>query len=143
MYNTYIYRFSMHSDEYGKLIAVEDNKVVPFLIKRIYYIFDVGNEIRRGFHSHIDLRQMLICLHGSVKILTKTPYEEAIVELNDPSKGLYIGPMVWREMFDFSTGAVLLVLASEYYDESDYIRNYQEYASLAKDFLKQKEGENK
>jgi len=133
----------MHSDEYGKLIAVEDNKVVPFLIKRIYYIFDVGNEIRRGFHSHIDLRQMLICLHGSVKILTKTPYEEAIVELNDPSKGLYIGPMVWREMFDFSTGAVLLVLASEYYDESDYIRNYQEYASLAKDFLKQKEGENK
>ena len=136
MNNVREYRFHAHSDEYGHLTAVEENREVPFAIKRVYYIFGVRNEVRRGFHSHINLRQMLICVSGSVKILTKTPYEEEITELNDPRQGLYIGPMVWREMYDFSQDAVLLVLASEYYDEADYLRNYQIYERLAKDYLK-------
>ena len=67
---------------------------------------------------------MLICLHGSVRIKVKTPHEEQIVLLDDPTKGLYIGHMIWREMFDFSNDAVLMVLASEHYDEADYIRDY-------------------
>ena len=70
---------------------------------------------------------ILICLNGSVKIRTKNPNEEEIIELNNPSVGLYIGPYVWREMFDFTEGSVLLALASEYYDEEDYIRNYDFY----------------
>jgi len=140
MYNVSSCSFCTHADGYGKLIALEQHDEIPFSIKRVYYIFDVDGEIRRGFHSHIDLQQMLICVHGSVKILTKTPYEEETVELNDPSQGLYIGPMVWREMYDFTPGAVLLVLASMHYDESDYIRDYQNYVLLAKDYFRQKDG---
>lgn len=74
--------------------------------------------MRRGFHSHYHLEQMLICVSGSVKILTKTPYEEEVTLLDSPNKGLYIGDMVWREMYDFSSDAVLLVLASEFYTVS-------------------------
>ena len=125
------YQFNKHADEYGNLIALEELGDIPFAIKRIYYIFDVGAEVRRGFHSHLTLNQMLICVSGSVKIMVKTPYEENTVELSDPSHGLYVGPMIWREMYDFSPGAVLLVLASEHYDESDYIRNYQDYEPVA------------
>ena len=78
------------------------------------------------------MEQVLICTHGSIKILLKTPEEEKIVELNDPSMGLYIGSNIWREMYDFENGAVLTVLASHYYDESDYIRDYDEYCKIYK-----------
>jgi WxcM-like, C-terminal. len=125
------YQFHKFADEYGNLVALEELDDIPFAVKRVYYIFGVGAGVRRGFHSHLTLNQMLICVNGSVKIMVKTPYEETTVELNDPSHGLYIGPMIWREMHDFSPGAVLLVLASEHYDESDYIRNYKEYESMA------------
>ena len=78
---------------------------------------------------------MLICVSGSVKILTKTPDEELVTELSSPNKGLYIGPMIWREMYDFSPGAVLLVIASEHYTVSDYIRDYDEYLKLAENYF--------
>ena len=126
------YEFKYHSDNYGKLIALEENKEIPFKIKRVYYIYDVEDDVRRGFHSHKNLEQILICVHGNVKILLKTPVEEKVILLDDPSKGLYIGPDIWREMYDFNDGAVLMVLASEYYDESDYIRNYDEYEKYYK-----------
>jgi len=126
------YEFKYHSDNYGKLIALEENKEIPFTIKRVYYIYDVEDDVRRGFHSHKNLEQILICVHGNVKILLKTPTEEKVILLDDPSKGLYIGPDIWREMYDFNDGAVLMVLASEYYDESDYIRNYDEYEKYYK-----------
>lgn len=121
------YEFKYHSDNYGKLIALEENKEVPFEIKRVYYIYDVEDDVRRGFHSHKNLEQILICVHGNVKILLKTPTEEKVILLDDPSKGLYIGPNIWREMYDFNDGAVLMVLASDYYDKNDYIRDYNEY----------------
>lgn len=127
MKNVKDFEFNCHSDSYGSLVPIEELKDIPFTVKRIYYIFDVPNGIRRGFHSHYDLEQMLICVKGSVKILTKSPDEELITELNSPKKGLYIGNMVWREMYDFSPDAVLLVIASKLYTPSDYIRDYSEY----------------
>lgn len=119
--------FNTNYDKYGKLVPIESNDTVPFDIKRIYYIYDVEDGRRRGFHSHKNLEQVLICVHGSVKILLKTPESEKTVVLDDPSKGLYIEPGIWREMYDFKDGAVLLVLASDHYKAEDYIRDYSQY----------------
>ena len=87
--------------------------------------------MRRGYHSHRDLEQALICVHGTVKIMIKTPFSQEDILLDDPTKALYIGPMIWREMYDFSEDAVLLVLASEHYLPSDYIRDYDTYEKEA------------
>lgn len=125
--NTNILEFQKIGNNLGNLTPIESLKDIPFKIKRIYYITNVPSDSVRGFHSHRNLEQVLICLNGSVKIRVKTPYEEDIVELIDPAKGLYIGNMVWREMFEFSEQSVLLVLASEYYNEDDYLRTYDEY----------------
>ena len=132
MKNVKIVNFNVISDSRGNMIPIEYPKQLEFPLKRIYYIYDVGKNERRGFHSHNKLEQILIAVSGSIKILVKTPKEEKVVVLDDPSKGLYIGPMVWREMYDFSDKAVLLVLASHEYDESDYIRNYEEYEKKAR-----------
>lgn len=133
MRNVEMISFKKISDDRGVLIPMEYPLQLPFEIKRIYYIYGVEKKERRGFHSHRDLEQILIAISGSVKILVKTPKEEQIIELNDKSKGLYIGPMIWREMFDFSEDAVLLVLASHEYNERDYIRNIDEYLKEARE----------
>ena len=127
MENIKIKLFDVNTDKYGKLVPLEGNDTIPFDIKRVYYIYEVEEDVRRGFHSHKELEQVLICVHGSVKILVKTPEEEEIFTLDDPKKGLYIGPNIWREMYDFEDGAVLLVLASDHYDIKDYIRKYENY----------------
>lgn len=132
MFNTGLIRFKRIVDEYGHLTPIEEKVDIPFEIKRVYYISKVEQGVTRGFHSHRKLHQVLICLNGSVKIRLKNPDSEEVVELNEPSLGLYIGPYIWREMFDFTEGSVLLVLASEYYDEDDYIRNYDYYLEEAK-----------
>ena len=119
--------FIPHGDTRGQLIAIEANKDVPFEVKRVYYMYDTGEGVRRGYHAHKQLQQVLICIHGSCKILLDNGIEKEIVPLDDPSIGLFIGNNMWREMFDFSSDAVLMVLASEYYDESDYIRNYDDF----------------
>ena len=133
--NTDEFRFRKYLDKWGGLVPVESETDIPFDIKRVYYIFDVEEGVRRGFHSHRKLKQALICVHGSVKILVKTPYEEENIVLDDPTKALYIGPMVWREMYDFTPDAVLLVLANEHYTESDYIRDYDKYEKEAKAYF--------
>lgn len=119
--------FKDFGDARGHLTAIESARDLPFNIQRIYYITGVASGQERGFHSHRCLEQVLLCLNGSVKIRVKTPFEQETVLLNSPASGLYIGHMVWREMFDFSDGAVLLVLASEFYTKSDYIRDYDAY----------------
>lgn len=136
MVNVEKYNFMISADPmYGSLTAIEAGMDIPFDVKRVYYIYKVPDRVRRGFHSHVDLHQMLICVHGSVKILTKTPYEEQITELSSENEGLYIGPMIWREMYDFSDDAVLLVLASEHYTVEDYIRDYAKYEEMALDYF--------
>ncbi|KOP72013.1 dTDP-6-deoxy-3,4-keto-hexulose isomerase [Bacillus sp. FJAT-21945] len=132
MFNCSLIKLRQISDRYGNLTAIEGKEDIPFEIKRVYYITKVEDSVTRGYHAHRKLHQILICLNGSVKVQLKNPYNEEIVELNDSSLGLYIGPYIWREMFDFSEGSVLLVLASEKYDESDYIRNYDFYLDEAR-----------
>ena len=109
------------------LVALEENKEIPFNIKRVYYMYDTLIDVRRGFHAHKNLQQILICIHGSCKIHLDNGFETAEVDLNKPYEGLYVSNNMWREMYDFSPDAVLMVLASDFYDERDYIRNYDEF----------------
>lgn len=125
--------FDIKGDERGSLIAIEGLKDIPFEIKRVYYILDTKNEIRRGYHAHKNLQQVAICVNGSCKFLLDDGKErvEDII-LDSPNKGLFIDKMIWREMYDFSEDCVLLVLASDYYDEGDYIRDYEEFLRISK-----------
>ena len=127
------YVFQQHGDERGQLVALEEFKDIPFEIKRVYYMYDTGEGIHRGFHAHKTLKQILICIHGSCKVLLDNGQEKKIVSLEKPYEGLYISHNMWREMYDFSPDAVLMVLASEYYDESDYIRDYDEFLNSVKE----------
>ena len=124
--------FEKHGDDRGMLVALEQTKNVPFEIRRVYYMYDTKSGVTRGYHAHKQLKQILICVKGSCKILLDDGATKEIVELKDPSKGLYLESNVWREMYDFSEDAVLMVLASEFYDEADYIRNYQEFLEYVK-----------
>ena len=122
-----MYTFQRHGDDRGMLVALEEMKDIPFNIKRVYYMYDTIEGVRRGFHAHKCLEQILVPIHGSCKIHLDDGTETAEVVLDKPFEGLYISNAVWREMYDFSPDAVLMVLASEYYDEKDYIRNYDEF----------------
>lgn len=119
--------FPALGDERGALVALEANKTVPFAIKRVYYIFDTQPGTSRGFHAHKALQQVAICVKGKCRMLLDNGKEREEVWLDEPTKGLIINDMIWREMHDFSPDCVLLVLASEHYDESDYIRSYDDF----------------
>lgn len=119
--------FDVHGDNRGQLVAINANKDITFDIKRVYYMYDTTKDVIRGKHAHKSLEQILICTSGSCKIMLDDGKEKKTVLLNNPRKGLYIGNAVWREMSDFSNDAVLMVLASNYYDEGDYIRDYNEF----------------
>ncbi|MBQ8951495.1 MAG: WxcM-like domain-containing protein [Eubacterium sp.] len=121
------YTFQRHGDDRGMLVALEEMKDIPFTIKRVYYMYDTIEGVRRGFHAHKCLEQILIPIHGSCKVHLDDGTDTAEVVLDKPFEGLYISNAVWREMYDFSPDAVLMVLASEYYDEKDYIRDYDEF----------------
>lgn len=121
------YVFQPHGDERGQLVALEEYKEVPFKIKRVYYMYDMSPGIVRGRHAHKNLQQILICIHGSCKILLDNGNEKEVVPLEKPYEGLYVTNSMWHEMYDFSKDTVLMVLASDIYDENDYIRNYSEF----------------
>ena len=121
------YVFQQHGDERGQLVALEEHKDIPFEIKRVYYMYDTKEGVRRGYHAHKSLQQILICIHGSCKILLDNGKEKKKVYLEKPYEGLYVPNNMWREMYDFSPDAVLMCLASEVYNEDDYIRDYQQF----------------
>lgn len=121
------FEFEEHGDERGVLISLEEQRNIPFEIRRCYFMYNLLPGVRRGFHAHKTLRQVLVCVRGSCKILLDDGTEKAVVPLDRPNKGLYITADTWREMFDFSEDAVLMVLADQLYDESDYIRNYDAF----------------
>lgn len=125
--NTDMITFHKRTGPEGALSFLEAERDLPFPVKRIYYIYDVPAGGRRGFHAHKELQQCLLCIHGSCKILLDDGAERKVVELNNPNEGLFIGPVTWREMFDFSEGAVLVAFVSEFYDEADYIRSYDQF----------------
>ena len=121
--------FQQHGDTRGMLVALEENKEIPFRIKRVYYMYDTGTNVRRGYHAHKKLEQILICVRGACTIHLDNGKNVEEVRLDKPYEGLYIANNIWREMYDFTEDAVLMVLASELYDESDYIRDYQQFMS--------------
>lgn len=121
------YAFQQHGDERGMLVAIEELKDIPFEIKRVYYMYNTKVDVHRGFHAHKSLEQILICIHGSCKVLLDNGKRKKVVSLERPYEGLYVSKNMWHEMYDFSEDAVLIVLASDFYNEEDYIRNYKEF----------------
>lgn len=119
-----------HSDGRGNLISLESLKNVPFDIKRVYYLFNLNPSHPRGFHAHKNLHQMVVCVSGSCDFILDNGFERESVHLSSPDQGLIIENFIWREMENFSQDCVIMVLASEYYDESDYIRNYDDFKRL-------------
>lgn len=123
--------FTSFDDDRGSLVTLEATKTVPFDIKRVYYIFDTKLGVARGFHAHKALKQVAVCLTGSCSILLDDGQNKEEVILDSPKEGLLIEGLVWREMHGFTPDCVLMVLASEYYDEADYIRNYDDFLRVA------------
>ena len=119
--------FKPLGDERGSLIALESNKSVPFDIKRVYYIFGTKKSVSRGFHAHLNLKQVAVCVTGSCRFVLDNGKQREEIVLDKSTIGLLINDLTWREMYDFSPDCVLMVLANEHYDESDYIRDYQEF----------------
>ena len=113
-------------------IGVIENDTIPFDVKRVYYLFDVPSGAKRGGHAHKKLKQVLIAISGSFDVVLKDGKSKEIVTLNRPDKGLLIENNIWRELENFSSGSVCLVLASEEFSEEDYIRSYKEYLSFLK-----------
>lgn len=126
------YMFQPHGDDRGQLVSLEEYKDIPFHIKRVYFMYDTTEGVIRGYHAHKSLQQILVCIHGSCKIKLDNGKEQKVVLLEKPYEGLYVSNAMWREMFDFSSDAVLMVLASELYDEYDYIRNHDEFLDFVK-----------
>ena len=122
----------VHGDRRGKLVAVEALQDVPFEIKRVYYMFDTLPNESRGFHAHKNLEQIIIAMDGACRFVLDDGKNREEVLLNRPDVALYIGPGMWREMHDFSYGCKLVVLASEHYDDKEYIRSYDEFLKSLK-----------
>ncbi|MBU2249589.1 MAG: FdtA/QdtA family cupin domain-containing protein [Gammaproteobacteria bacterium] len=119
-------------DDRGSLVALESQQSIPFDIKRVYYIFGTQRGVARGFHAHKQLKQVAVCVTGRCRMVLDDGNQREEVWLDSATKGILIEDMVWREMHDFSEDCVLLVLASEHYDESDYIRDYVEFIGKIK-----------
>lgn len=122
-----------HSDRKGNLSVVENGKTVPFDIKRVFYLYDVPGGESRGAHAHKKLKQLLIAASGSFTVKLDDGNVKRSFTLNRPYQGLLIVPGIWSEIDNFSSGSVCLVLASEKYDEEDYIRDYERYYKLKKE----------
>lgn len=116
-----------HSNRKGDLSVVKNGKTVPFDVRRIYYLYDVPGGESRGAHAHKELSQLIIAVSGSFRVTLDDGHIKRSFVLNRPYQGLYVKPGIWRDLDDFSSGAVCMVLASHVYDEGDYIRDYVDY----------------
>lgn len=125
--------FKVMGDARGSLVAIESTRNVPFDVKRVFYIFATQPGVVRGLHAHQKLRQMAVCLSGSCRFILDDGRKREEVILDKPCEGLMIERMVWNEMHDFSSDCVLLVLADDHYDESEYIRDYQHFIKAVED----------
>lgn len=119
------------ADHRGNLTFIESGRHIPFDIKRTYYLYDVPGGATRAAHGHRNLHQLMISMSGSFDVTLDDGYEKKVFHLNRSYYGLYIPPMMWRDLDNFSSGAVCMVLASDFYDESDYFRNYDDFLKAA------------
>lgn len=117
-------------DSRGSLFPIEANRDIPFAIKRVYFMRDLLPDAPRGFHAHRQLQQVAFCLSGSCSIVLDNGRDTESVEISDPGVGLLIDKLVWHEMHSFSKDCVLMLIASDFYDESDYIRDYENFKSI-------------
>jgi hypothetical protein len=122
-----ILTFPKIQDHRGNLTFIEGFNHIPFEIRRVYYLYDVPGGAERGGHAHKQLEQVIIAISGSFDVMISDGSQEKRVSLNRSYSGLYLCPMIWRELDNFSSGAVCMVLASRIYEESDYYRNYNDY----------------
>jgi len=120
------------ADPRGNLTFIEGGRHVPFEIKRVYYLYDIPGGAERGGHAHKELQQLIIAMSGSFDVVLDDGYATERLHLNRSSYGLYVGTMVWREIDNFSSGSVCMVLASTLYDEADYYRDYDAFLRAAK-----------
>ncbi len=125
-------QFQAHGDDRGSLVSLEDHKNIPFKIERVYYLYNTKTGVRRGFHAHRELKQLAIVLKGSCRFVLDDGRERIEILLDNPEQGLFIDSFIWREMYDFSEDCVLMVLADKFYDEADYIRDYEAFLAEAK-----------
>lgn len=125
--------FPEHGDERGQLIVVEGGMNIPFEIKRVFYMCDSDDTVVRGQHANRKTEFVIINVKGTAKIKVDTGEKQEIINLDKPQIGLYLSRMVWKDMYDFSSDSVLLVLASEHYDATEYIRDYETFCKEVKE----------
>jgi hypothetical protein len=130
--NCRIIDLDMIHNRSGNITVVGQNDVIPFSVKRIYYLYDIPGGVERGGHAHKDLFQLIVAASGSFDIELDDGNTKKVFTFNRPYKGLLVTPGIWREIINFSSGSICLVLASEKYDEADYIRNYDEFIEYKK-----------
>lgn len=124
-------------DRDGILCILNSEKEIPFVIKRVYYITNLDSQTSiRGKHAHHNLQQVIFCINGSFTLSLDDGVNKQNIEMKRENEGIILGPMLWHTMHDFSNGCVILVVASDYYNEADYIRNYDEFIKLAKEQMK-------
>ncbi len=128
--NCSVLQFADLGDERGKLVVIEGGMAIPFDIQRVFYIYESDPTVIRGQHANRESEFVLINVAGKSKVRITDGKEEFILELNKPMMGVYIPKMLWKDMYDFSSDSVLLVLASTHYDGREYIRNYDEYLQI-------------
>lgn len=130
VYDCSVIQIDKHHHEKGNISVVENEKTIPFGVKRVYYLYDVPGGESRGGHAHKELQQLIIAASGSFNVTLDDGNVKRTFTLNRPYQGLLVVPGIWRELDDFSSGSVCLVLASHLYEESDYIRDYNDFLKI-------------
>lgn len=130
VYNCHVLQLNKVHNRAGNITIVEGEQNIPFQVKRIYYLYDIPGGESRGGHAHKELYQLIVAASGSFEVLLDDGQNKKIVRLNRPNYGLLVVPGIWRELFEFSSGAICMVLASKKYDEADYIRDYDSFIKI-------------
>lgn len=130
IYDCFVVELPRIGERSGCITPVEGGVNIPFDIKRVYYLYDVPGGAERGGHAHKDLRQLIVAASGAFSVVLDDGKQKKVIELNRPYHGLIVVPGIWRELVNFSSGAICMVLASEKYSETDYLRSYEDFKSF-------------
>lgn len=125
--------FQYNGDDRGSLVIVESNKIIPFDIKRLFYIYDVKDDKSRGNHANIDSEFVMVALKGNVTVMVDNGFEKVEYVLDNPKKGIYLPKLTWKSMYNFSEDAILLVVANTLYNKDEYINDYEQFEKYVKE----------